>query len=401
MQHWKNILALSGVMLVGTFTLLSLSGCGGGGGSSAAGGTGSSATPAALNVFVTDAFTDQYKQVLVTLYKIELTTDGTNYQTVFSDASGQTINLSSLASTTDLLASVNVPAGTYTQARITFADHFTLVSQAGVSTSTAVDPSIGTVTNGMVALTIATPTKCLPGQASALVIDFNLAEFTLVGNVLRPQLGPGGGSQDAGKDCSAHLGGTVANLVAGTNFDLQGPDGRTLHVLLSSTTTTVSGQTGAAFTLANGQNVRVEGAFDITSQTVTATSVILNDDMAVPHQRVNGTVASVDTTANTFVLTVDHADGFQPTAGTIIVAVGTATDYPNGPNQTSGSFAKIVVGNAVGAEGTFDAATQTLTARSVFLGPAPPGDGGGPGGGGNPPGGNPQGPGNNPPGAPH
>lgn len=352
--------------------LLTLSGCGGGGGtgSNNTGSTGSgqtaSALPAALNVYVTDGFSDQYKQVLVTLYKIELTTDGTNFQTVFTAAAGQTINLSSLASTTALLASVNVPAGTYAQARVTFGDHFTLVSQDGTSTSVAVDPSIGAAANGMVALTVATPTKCVSGQSSALFLDFKLAEFTLVGNLLRPQVGPGDPGPNGMKPCSGHLMGTVANLVAGTGFDLQGPDGRTVHVVLSSATTTLSGQTGAAITLANGQNVSVEGAFTASTQTVTATSVTLNDYTSTQREQAEGTVAGVNTAANTFALTVQRADGIQPTGGTITVQVGTATVYRKGRNQAA-SLADVTAGTMVNVQGTFDAASQTLTARSVGL----------------------------------
>ncbi len=356
-------------LLAGAIFLLALvmlPGCGGGGGSGSSGIT-SSATPAALNVFVTDAFSDQYKQVLVTLYKIELTTDGTTYQTVFSDAAGQTVDLASLANTTELLASVNVPAGTYTQARITFGDHFTLVSPDGTSKSVAVDPSVGTAANGTVALTIPTPTRCVSGQSSALYVDFKLAGFTLVGNVLRPQVGAGDPGQDGGRGCDAHLGGTVANLVAGTSFDLQGPNGRMLHVVLSATTAIVSGQTGAAVTLANGQNVRVEGAFDAASQTVTATTVTLDDVMGMMHpERADGTVASVNAGANTFVLTIQRADGFQPTGGTITVQVGSATMFDRGMHQ-AGSLADVTSGSQTAVEGSFDAATQTLTARSVFL----------------------------------
>ena len=347
--------------------LLTLSGCGGGGGTSSGstgGGQTASALPAALNVYVTDGFSDQYKQVLVTLYKIELTTDGTNFQTVFTAAAGQTINLSSLASTTALLASVNVPAGAYTRARITFGDHFTLVSQDGTSTSVAVDPSIGTDTNGMVALTVATPTKCVSGQSSALFLDFNLAEFTLVGNLLRPQVGPGDPSLNGAKPCNGNLMGTVANLVAGTSFDLQGPDGRIVHIVLSATTTTLSGQTGAAITLANGQNVSVEGTFTASTQTVAATSVTLNDYTSTQREQAEGTVASVNTAANTFVLTVQRAGGIQPTGGTVTVQVGTTTVYMKGRNQTA-SFADITAGTMVNVQGTFDATTQTLTARSV------------------------------------
>ena len=373
------------LLLGGAVCSLTLSGCGGGvggnsssslGGSATSGtapgtGSGGTSTPnaqAALNVFVTDAFSDHYKQVLVTLYKIELTTDGTNYQTVFSDTGGQTINLSSLASTKELLASLNVPAGTYTQARVTFGDHFTLVGGDGTSTSVAVDPKVGTQANGQVALTVATPTKAQAGQTSALVVDFKLAGFQLVGGVLRPTVGagPGGGPGGPGGNCSAHLDGTVANLVAGTSFDLSGHDGNTLHVLLTSTTTVVSGQTGSAVTLANGQSVRVEGAFDPKSQTVTATSVVLDDGAPAQRQRAEGTVASLNGTAGSFVLTVQRADGFQPTGGTITVQTSSATLFGKSKHQP-GTLADVAAGASVDAQGTFDARTQTLTARAVFL----------------------------------
>ena len=62
-----------------------------------------------------------------------------DYVTVFEDTTGRTLDLASLASTAELLASVTVPTGTYTQARITFGDHITLVSNSGTSTSVAVD----------------------------------------------------------------------------------------------------------------------------------------------------------------------------------------------------------------------------------------------------------------------
>ena len=360
MSHWKRNLAVASLVCAGAAALGSLSGCGGGGGNG--GSPGLAASSSGLNVFVTDSFSDQYKQVLVTLYKIELTTDGTTYQTVFNDAAGQTINLSSLAATTDLLASLNVPAGTYTQARVTFADHFTLVSLSGTSTSTAVDPSVGTAANGLVALTIPTPTHCIPGQSTPLVIDFKLAEFTLVGNVLHPSLGLRDGGEDNGKRCNAHLGGTISTLVAGTSFDLVGENGRILHVALSPATTVINGSTGLAATLANGQEVRVEGAFDTLAQSVVATSVIVRDGTESEHQRVHGTVLSVDTAASTFVLTVDHAEGLAPTAGTIIVAT----------KDLSG----VTVGISINAEGKFDPATQTLTADSLFEGDESHGHGG-------------------------
>ena len=272
-----------GAIVCASLALLSLAGCGGGGGGSAAGTTASSGL-SAMNVYVTDGFSDQYKQVLVTLYKIEVTADGTTYQTVFSSTAGQTLDLSSLSATAELLASVSVPSGSYTQARITFGDHVTLVAADGTSTSVAVDPSVGTQANGQVALMVAAPTHAVSGQTSTLLVDFKLAEFQLVGSVLRPSIGCGSDGQIGGKQRMGHLIGTVTALTS-TGFTLQGPDGKTVAVTLTSTTTLDGGASGTTLTLANGQNVIVDGAFDPTTQTVTATSVMLADTAHAQRQQ--------------------------------------------------------------------------------------------------------------------
>lgn len=342
-------------------------GCGGGS------GTGSSLTSgggrAALDVYVTDGFSDQYKQVLATLYKIELTTDGTTYQTVFSDTNGRTLDLASLASTSELLASVTVPAGTYTQARITFGDHVTLVANNGTSTSVAVDPGIGTQANGQVAVTVNTPTRVQANQSNTVFVDFKLAEFQLIGNVLRPSIGCGNGdSGQIGKKRTVHLRGTVSNLNGTTSFTLTGEEDRTVTVNLTSSTTITSGQTGSMATLANGQSVIVEGTFDRATSTVTATAVTLNDFTTINHAEAHGTVASIDTAAGTFVLTVQRAEHIQPTGGTITVATNPNTIFAIGRHQ-QGSLSNVTVGSAVEVGGSFDTPSQTLTAKVVGVHP--------------------------------
>ena len=360
---------LSLLLLSGSLFSVSLVGCGGGSGSSLNGLTSVTSTSrAALDVYVTDGFSDQYKQVLATVYKIELTTDGTNFTTVFSNTAGQTLDLPSLASSAALLGTVTVPTGTYTQARITFGDHITLVPTTGTSTSVAVDTSIGTAANGQIAIVVNTPTRVQANQSNSVFVDFKLAEFKLVGSVLKPSISCAGGNDPGqqGKQRMGHLQGTVTNLNGTTSFTLQGPDSRTITVALSSTTTITSGQTGSAVTLANGQYVIVDGQFDPTTSTVTATSVTLNDYTTINHARVNGTVASIDTTGTSFVLTIQRADGIQPTGGTITVLTTASTQFGKGMHQ-SGSFTDITVGGTVGADGTFDTTKQTLTARFIGL----------------------------------
>lgn len=360
--------------LLGTFGC----GAGGSGGSLTSTTTGKSA---ALDVYVTDGFTDAYKQVLATLYKIELSTDGTTYTSVYTSTTGQTIDLASLSSTAMLLASVTVPTGTYTSARITFGDHITLVSNSGTSTSVAVNPKAGTDTNGQIAVVVSTPTVVQANQNNAVYVDFKLAEFQLIGGVLQPTISCGGNSGSMqSKTFTAYVAGTVANLTS-TGFTLQGPHGRTVTVTLSSSTTLTDGLTGKTITLANGDNVVVQGAYDPTNTTITATAVVLNDNVPTVNPRVAGTVASVNTTAGSFVLTVQHADGIQPTGGTITVQTNSSTLFLVGRGQT-GSISNVTANTNVLVEGAFDATTQTLTATAVCLPPSAAGSSGGSGSGG-------------------
>ena len=147
---------------------------------------------------------------------------------------------------------------------------------------------------------------------------------------------------------------------------MTGERGRTLPVILIEATTIVSGQTGAAITLTNGQSVLVDGTFDIATQKLTATSVTLLDYTTYTRERVKGTVASVNADAKSLVLTIVSADGVQPTGGTIIVQTDASTHFGKGRRQ-SVTLSDIAVGGSVEAEGTFDATSQTLTARSVHL----------------------------------
>lgn len=356
-----------GALALAPIALLIVTGCGGGsGGTSSSGTTLTSSGRAALDVYVTDGFSDQYKQVLATLYKIELTTDGTNFQTVFTSTTGQTLDLASLANTATLLGSITVPTGTYTQARITFGDHITLVSNSGTSSTVAVDTSVGTDANGQIAVTVNTPARVQANQTNAVYVDFKLAEFQLTGSVLKPSIACGDGSGQQGKGHTGHLEGTVSNLNGTTGFTLQNEQGRTLTVALTSTTTITSGQTGSAITLANGQNVIVEGTYDPTTSTLTATSVTLNDYTTIKHARARGTVASINTSGNTFVLTVQMADDIQPTGGTITVLTDALTVFMKGRMQ-QGSLSDIGVGGTVDVHGVFDTTTQTLTAKFVGL----------------------------------
>src|SRR5262249_10911240 len=114
--------------------------------------------------------------------------------------------------------------------------------------------------------------------------------------------------------------GTVANLASDSStFTVQGADGSTINISVSATTKVTNLSDGSTATLANGQKVAVSGLYDPLDGIVAATSIVV-DDIVVAR----GTITSIDTTTNTFVLTVQAAN-VKPTGTTITVATTTST----------------------------------------------------------------------------
>lgn len=350
--------------LIALFAILCLAGCGSGGGESSSGSR-------SVNVYVTDSFRDDYSHVLVTLYKIEATSDGQSYQTLYEDAGGQTIDLTSLADAAQLLASVDVPNAELKQVRVVFGDHITLTPKAGgTSLSVPVEdhPPLIVTSGGKSTVTL----EAHPGAASArlsnLVVDFDLSAFALVGGRLRPSLKPGDPSEFHKKHHDARLVGTVANLSAGAGFDLQLPFGNhTIAVKVTDATSISRADTGANATLANGQHVMVEGTVDPSTDTLTAESIrILNNEPPGQIRGAIGTVASINATGHSFELTIRHSLHLEPTGDTIHVQTDSDTAFHAFHHEDAG-FSQVQTGAVVGVMGDFDAATQTLKAKRVDI----------------------------------
>ena len=158
--------------------------------------------------------------------------------------------------------------------------------------------------------------------------------------------------------------GAVSALAAdGSAFTLTGPHNETPTVTVSATTTVTNYSDGSVAPLANGQNVLVTGTLDSTGKTLAAASVVV-DDRKPPKQMqlAGGTILSLDATADTFILIVAKAN-FTPT-GTTITVVTTAKTAYCGPKGKL-TFADLMAGATVRVAGTFDVATQTLTATRI------------------------------------
>jgi hypothetical protein len=349
--------------------LVAFAGCGGGG----RGGTSNPpAGSGTLGVYVTDAFNDDFSQVWVTLYKIELGNNGTGFQTVFEDSAGKLINVAALRNTAELLAHVSVPAAGFNQARVTIGDQVTLVPTAGGAGSTVpVDDSVGTHANGKVSIDFTANTTISPGQLGKLIVDFDLANFQLVSGKVRPHLRRGDDNQFNLGAKHAEVEGNVSNLVAGSGFDLQLRGGQMVHVIINGDTVIWNHHAGTVATLANGQKVQVKGSVDATTLTVTATSVRVEDrrggggdDEAGPEAE--GTITSIDAATKSFVIRLEEAEHITP-GGSVTIKTDATTVFDKRHFDGAVSFSDLATGQRVEATGTFDAATRTLTAKRVEI----------------------------------
>lgn len=174
--------------------------------------------------------------------------------------------------------------------------------------------------------------------------------------------GPGGhGGPGFGHGPGAVL--TVSS-VSGQKITAKRPDGTTITVVTSSSTTyTRAGQTISLSAITGGEQIHVRGTVSSNGTTITATNV----DVVLPGY------AGVVTAVSGNTITV------QDRSGKHTITVNSSTKYVSGPSQQSVSLSSIKVGTMIMAEGT-KSSNGTLTAQLVRVGgphPFPP-DGRGP-----------------------
>ncbi len=360
---WRFLVAALSIPLV------SFSGCSNGGGNSLNGGSRS------VDLYVTDNFRDDFRQVLITLYKVEGSTDGTTFQTLFQDTTGTTLDVATLRNSAQLLSRINAPNAGYTQIRVTIDEKITLQSTGGgTSTQVSVDSNIGAHNNGQVTLAYTAP---VGNMSDKIVIDFDLAAFQLIGNKVRPSLHHGNATQFDLKDHICRLAGVVSNLQAGASFQLNPPHGQPFTINLSASTQVLQSESGVTSTLAEGQFVMVQGDVNPTNRTVNATVVTILPNVpgtpAEPPRKdrfamAMGSVTEVDATKNTLTLNLTQTFRFTPTLTTLTVKTDSATVIRKSKTET-GQLSDVTIGTKVAVGGKFDKDTGVLTAKFVMLNP--------------------------------
>ena len=326
-----------------------------------------------VDVFVTDGFSDDYAQVWVTLYKIEAGQNGV-FTTVYDTTEGKTINLTALKVTTQFLSSISLPDVAYDTLRITFGDTITLTPPNGAASSEVLVEAREnlTVAGGKAALTLHESTRNVLEKGNRpLVMDFNLAAFTLIGGKVRPEVKPDAPSDFETRESVAELTGTVTELQPGREFRLQlpSPANTRVRILLNGDTKIVDAS-GQDATLANGQSVFVRGTHNKTGQSVTAINIRLLNGDSHRLQTYQGTVVEVNEAASSFVVAV--REGTERLARErLIVLTNPRTIFRKLASTSGGStnavFGDLRVGQSVTVTGELDADRLRLTALRVEI----------------------------------
>lgn len=346
----------------GTIAAAVLVACGGG--STPAATTSATAQSVTMQTIITDNLATDYSKVWVTIKKITAVDSSGNEVTLFDGSTTPAVvNLSSLASVGQFMASVTIPAGIYTEVRVTLDNAVQLVSLDGSTTTNAQFAS-----NGGDYVWHIRSVSLDASTSGQVVLDFNLAKFTydpatgLVTPVVElPRV------SDAIKKfvrSEAEIEGSIASVdtTAGT-FTVNDPHlGNGVIVQPSANAVIVDEESGATLTLAQlgaGTHVEIKGvvtpgataADPITVQATVVKVEPSSDAQAAQRVKGEGTVTAVN--GNLVTVNLQEAS-FLPGSNSVTVDVSAAT-------FTHGQLADVSVGVQVEFKGTVSGSGSSVT----------------------------------------
>lgn len=338
--------------------IVALSGCGGGKDSGMQAGS--------VGVFVTDQFHTQYRQVVFTLYRIEVGRQGdpNSFQTVFEASTGLALDVRALANLAQFLGVGSLPAGVYNRARIVVADKIQVTTISNATATLDLDAGIGTpVGNGQLQFEFPIELTVVASGNTTLIVDFDLPNFSFINGLVRPALRHLHDDEMGNRQRHADLKGTITALAEG-GFTLQLHNGRVVQVQTNAQTIIMS-ESGTTTTLAVGQRVKVEGRIDPATFTITALRVKIKDmEDDVPNLvEVKGIVTQVG--SGQFVVQIRRAHHFTPSSPEITIAFDDQTRWVLDEGQPA-SAAQLRTGVEVEVKGALSS-SQEIRARLVEI----------------------------------
>lgn len=348
-------------------------GCGGGGGG---GSTVNLANQVSL--FVTDDLNTGYDHVWVKFYEVKVVTASGTTQ-VFESTDGVPVDLSALNDGTNslftFLGASSFPSEPVTAVKFEMGRDVVLYT-TGSTTGQPFQfaPSLNSGTNKS-QLTLTLPTPQTVAAGGSLTFDFDLANWNITGGFIVPavNLFSGPGLDDPARHRSREISGTVGNL-QGTaptqTFELTNREGRVVKVATSADTVMLNENGTPSPTLANGQRVEAHGIFFADTHTFQASKIKIEDGPGASGEaRVEGEVRNANLASNHMEVKAQETRGFIPAELWINVTTSTGTKFFNrmGLIITADEFFAALTGGSVEVQGSYDSATNTLTATKAKL----------------------------------
>ncbi|MEW5883644.1 MAG: DUF5666 domain-containing protein [Armatimonadota bacterium] len=364
-------------------TYLALSVLAGALGIACGGGGGNGAATSGVGLFLTDSFREDYDNVWLTLHKVEYRNQTSGqYTTAWESATGITVDAKRLRDGSGeryaFLALTALANGTYDQVRLTLGGQ-TILVPAGSQSGTAYPFASSLPRDGQnrpMATFSLSPALSVP--ASTFVLDVDLANWTLTGGEVSPvfRRGSGNGIDDSGRHEALEYEGIVSNLTS-TRFTLRPSTGASFTVAYTADTPVYRSSNGAPTLLTNGASVEVRGNFLPGNNFLSATVIKVEDGNGSGEAEARGTHTDVNLGANTLVLTnLTEVEGFMPQGATVNVVWSDSTIFRRSGVQVTEDA--LLQWQFSEAKGTYNPATNTITATRITL----EDDAGGGGGGG-------------------
>ncbi|MDX2066770.1 MAG: DUF5666 domain-containing protein, partial [Fimbriimonadaceae bacterium] len=362
-----------------------LSGCGGSSDTSSTGG-GTPPPPAGtspVTLFVTDAVND-YAQVWVRVYGVRLVRESGETITLLDDGTGFLTDLRGLnvggERRFSFVATGNVPRTRYRRAEVITDRDVRLVDSAGTSTVKRFAADFNLETNRSripceLNFDLAAPTD--------VIVDFDLANWTETATTITPVLarvddpGLNNGDRHRREDYRGVVSG-LSGTSPNQTFLLTGRAGRVN--VSTSATTVIYRESGAGNpTLVNAQRVEVYGRLNPATRQLVANRIKIEDEGLPAEPQAYGAMSNLNISAGTLTLAIQRAAFFTPSGSTVNIVTTDATKYRlrRGIAATRLEFFEAATdGGFAEVEGSYNAATNTITARKLKLEGAPDGPAG-------------------------
>lgn len=356
--------------------LLLTAGCGGEGGGTQTGRSGDSS----LSLFFTSEKSEDFDQVWMTAYKVELLNDSERV-TLFEDSQGQTIDLASLSGPTAneflFAGQADVPKGTYTKVLLTASRETQLFSkgeESGQATLFPAEMNDGERTKIEVILD---PPMAVTNPGQDLVISFPLAEWKLEAGSVSPLIKRhvNDGLEDLNRHRVQSYRGVVGSLTgtAPEQTFVLSMSGRRVQVICQPGLRISSDlPEGENAPLADGRLIEASGVFDVLTRSLRAQAVFIpSGPVQQGEANLSGQVQKSDESVGTIMTQPSTVHGFSPGSRSVKTLVSDATKFlkADGKAATRSDFFSALSADKTLVEilGTWKSEDAVLSAASVRL----------------------------------